>query len=69
MRRIALLAVATALVCPAPAPGASAASDPPGPIRIVKLNGEWLDVTTDLVPYRINVTVRDRRIRKVVSIG
>ena len=38
-------------------------------VRVVKLDGEWLDVTTDLVRDRINVVVRDRRIRKVLNVA
>lgn len=38
-------------------------------VRVVKRDGEWLPITLDLLPDRINVAVEGRRIRRVTSIG
>jgi hypothetical protein len=38
-------------------------------VRVVKRDGEWLPITLELRPDRINVVVEHGRIRRVTSIG
>lgn len=38
-------------------------------VRVVKRNGEWLAVTEDFSPSRINVAVREGTVVRIVSIG
>jgi hypothetical protein len=37
-------------------------------LRVVRRDGEWLVVTQDFLANRINVAVRDRRVRRIVGI-
>jgi hypothetical protein len=37
-------------------------------LRVVRRNGEWLVVTQDFRSDRINVAVRDRRVRRIVGV-
>jgi hypothetical protein len=37
-------------------------------LRVVRRDGEWLVVTQDIRTDRINVAVRDRRVRRIVGI-
>ncbi len=38
-------------------------------VRVVKRDGRWLAVTEDYSPSRINVAVRDGRVRRAISVG
>ena len=36
-------------------------------LRIVRRNGDWIDATDDFDGRRINITVRDRRVKQVLG--
>lgn len=38
-------------------------------VRVVRRNGRWLVVTEDYSPSRINVAVRDGRVKRALSVG
>lgn len=38
-------------------------------LRVVRRNGRWLAVTEDYSTSRINVAVRDGRVRRALSVG
>ena len=38
-------------------------------VRVVRRNGRWLAVTEDYSPSRINVAVRDGRVKRALSVG
>lgn len=42
---------------------------PGNPIRIVKDEHGWVSVSQDMLPGRINVEVKNRRIVRIISIG
>jgi len=38
-------------------------------VRVVRRDGRWLAVTEDYSPSRINVAVRDGRVKRALSVG